>query len=107
MSNPNRPNRPNRPNGDKGTIYYTLNGEDPRSPGGGVSPNALRRSAGKQIALGLSTTLKARVKAAGPEGEWSALAEATPGFLAQVGAKPSPPAGPSIGHSTESIASLI
>ena len=82
---------PNRPNGDKGTIYYTLNGEDPRSPGGGLSPNALRGSAGKQIALGLSTIVKARVKTEGPEGEWSALAEATPGFLAEVGANPSPP----------------
>ena len=85
------PNRPNGPSGDKGTIHYTLNGEDPRSPGGGLSPNALRGMAGP-IAVGLSTTLKARVKSEGPESEWSALAEATPGLIlmAEVGANPSP-----------------
>ena len=94
LGNPNRRNRPNRPNRDNGTIYYTLTGEDPRSPGGDLSPNAFRGAAGKKITLGLSATLKARVKTNGPEGEWSALAEAMPGFLATVRANPSFLSGP-------------
>ena len=54
-----------------GTIYYTLNGLDPRSIGGGVSPTALTYTTG--VALTANTSIKARVLSGGV---WSALNEA-------------------------------
>lgn len=55
-----------------GTIYYTLDGSDPRLPGGGVSPAARVWSPGAVTIL-QETTLSARVLSAG--GQWSALAQ--------------------------------
>ncbi len=55
-----------------GTIYYTLDGSDPRLPGGQVSPTA-RTYDGTPIPIDRLTQAKARVLRAG---EWSALSEA-------------------------------
>ncbi|MFN0067557.1 MAG: lamin tail domain-containing protein, partial [Limisphaerales bacterium] len=54
-----------------GTVYYTLDGSDPRLPGGALNPAALPYSGLRQ--LGESTVVKARVRSGG---EWSALNEA-------------------------------
>ncbi len=54
-----------------GTIYYTLDGSDPRLAGGAVSPTALTYST--PITLTQNKTAKARVLSAGV---WSALDEA-------------------------------
>ena len=61
------------PNKDVGTIYYTVDGKDPRAPGGDVSPSARMGNAGQAIIFQDARALKARVKA---EEEWSALWEA-------------------------------
>jgi hypothetical protein len=58
------------PNGT-GTIYYTLDGSDPRLTGGAVSGTAQTYTA--PVALGSSGTVKSRVLLAGT---WSALNEA-------------------------------
>jgi len=55
-----------------GTIYYTLDGSDPRLPGGGVSPQARVWSPGA-VSITQDVTLAARVRSAG--GQWSALAQ--------------------------------
>jgi len=56
-----------------GTIYYTLDGTDPRLPGGDVAPGALAYD-GSPIPIGQNLTVKARAL----DGtEWSALNEAT------------------------------
>jgi hypothetical protein len=55
-----------------GTVYYTLDGSDPRLPGGAVSGTALVYSA--PFVLTASTHIRARALASG---EWSALADAT------------------------------
>ena len=55
-----------------GTIYYTLNGSDPRLSGGAISSSALVYSG--TINLNTLTTVKVRVRSAG--GEWSAITEA-------------------------------
>ncbi len=55
-----------------GTIYYTLDGSDPRLPGGAVSPTAL--TYGGAVTLNNSTRVKARALSGG---NWSALNEAT------------------------------
>ena len=60
-----------------GTIYYTLDGTDPRLPGGAVSPAALVWTPGA-VTVTADTTFLARVRTAG--GEWSACANPT--FLA-------------------------
>ncbi len=60
------------PNEDRGTIYYTLNGEDPRAAGGAVSRNAHDAGDRQKVSLGSASMLKARVKAGN---EWSALSE--------------------------------
>lgn len=57
------------PNGD-GTIYYTLDGSDPRAEGGTVQGTAYTSA----IAINYSLTVKARVLSGG--GEWSPLSEA-------------------------------
>ncbi|MGE5607782.1 MAG: lamin tail domain-containing protein [Bacillota bacterium] len=55
-----------------GTIYYTLNGSDPRREGGAVAPGALTYKS--PIRLNGPTVVKSRVLAA--DGTWSALSEA-------------------------------
>jgi hypothetical protein len=59
-----------------GTIYYTLDGSDPRSSGGAVAPGARVWAAGA-VTIAADTTLSARVRNA--SGQWSALAQ--PRFL--------------------------
>jgi hypothetical protein len=59
-----------------GTIYYTLDGSDPRLPGGGISAQARVWAAGA-VTITNDFTLNARVRTAA--GEWSALAQ--PRFL--------------------------
>ncbi|MBN2474600.1 MAG: lamin tail domain-containing protein [Pirellulales bacterium] len=66
-----------------GTVYYTLDGSDPRAPGGSVAPNALVYD-GTPITLDESVRIKARawngvplvVNSSGPSGGWSAPVEA-------------------------------
>ena len=60
------------PNGS-GTIYYTLDGSDPRLSGGAISGSA-QTYTGSAITLNASTTVKARIR--NTNGEWSALNEA-------------------------------
>jgi hypothetical protein len=58
------------PNRGAGTIYYTVNGEDPRNRDGTVSPSARVAQNGGQIIAGPESVLKARIQT---RGEWSAL----------------------------------
>jgi hypothetical protein len=53
-----------------GTIYYTLDGSDPRKPGGGISPGALFSLDDVGFTVSNSTFVIARVLDAG---EWSAI----------------------------------
>ena len=55
-----------------GTVYYTLDGTDPRLPGGGIHPAALVWSAGA-VTVTEDTTITTRVRT--PAGAWSALAQ--------------------------------
>jgi hypothetical protein len=59
-----------------GTVYYTLDGSDPRLPGGGIAPEARVWQPGA-VTIASDTTIHARIRTAG--GQWSALAE--PRFL--------------------------
>ena len=56
-----------------GTIYYTVDGSDPRLPGGAVSPSAKAWSPGA-VTVTNDLVLSARVRNA--SGQWSALAQA-------------------------------
>jgi hypothetical protein len=58
-----------------GTIYYTLDGTDPRLPGGAISPQARVWTTGG-VSLASNVVLNARVRA--NDGTWSALAQ--PGY---------------------------
>jgi hypothetical protein len=58
------------PNNDSGYIYFTLDGTDPRSVGGGVKGTKYDG----EITIGTSTILKARFYSAGDQ-TWSALAD--------------------------------
>jgi hypothetical protein len=58
--------------GSGGTIYYTLDGSDPRLPGGAINPDALVYSSA--IALTSGTQIKTRIFSAGT---WSALSDAS------------------------------
>ncbi|MCB1126971.1 MAG: CotH kinase family protein, partial [Verrucomicrobiae bacterium] len=61
-------------NGTPGTIYFTLDGSDPRFWGGGVNPVAIIYEPGvTAITLQETTTLKARVRTGD---SWGALTEA-------------------------------
>jgi hypothetical protein len=61
-------------NATSATIYFTLDGTDPRLPGGKVSP-AAKKYAGPTAITG-SVSVKARALAGTPEtGEWGTLAE--------------------------------
>jgi len=62
-----------------GTIYYTLDGSDPRLLGGGVRPGVYTYSPGSPVTLDASVHVKARVYSGG---QWSALTEAT--FVQEV-----------------------
>ncbi|MEE8450546.1 MAG: lamin tail domain-containing protein, partial [Thermoguttaceae bacterium] len=55
------------------TVYYTLDGSDPRTIGGNVLPTALTYSAGTPIPLDHSTLFRARAL---KNGKWSASTEA-------------------------------
>ncbi|MFI5380370.1 MAG: lamin tail domain-containing protein, partial [Tepidisphaerales bacterium] len=57
--------------GTAGTLYYTLDGSDPRLPGGAVSPAAVVYSGALVLTQGVE--VKARVLS---NGTWSALADA-------------------------------
>jgi hypothetical protein len=56
----------------KGTVYYTLNGSDPRVSGGAVLASALILTGDQTIKLTTTSSVKARVKNGS---EWSALKE--------------------------------
>ncbi len=59
----------------RGRIFYTINGADPRLPGGEAAASARLAEDAEEIKLrGSRTTIKARVKAGG---KWSALHERT------------------------------
>ena len=45
-----------------GTIYYTLDGSDPRLEGGGLNPNAVAISSGQTVTLPSSLLVRARVR---------------------------------------------
>ena len=55
-----------------GTLYYTLDGSDPRVQGGGVAPTALAYSS--PLVINSTTTVRARVLSGGV---WSAINEVT------------------------------
>jgi hypothetical protein len=54
-----------------GTIYYTLDGSDPRLPGGGLNPNAILYSGPITLTQGVQVKSRAR-----SGGTWSALSDA-------------------------------
>jgi hypothetical protein len=56
-----------------GTIYYTLDGSDPRLPGGAVAPTALIWTPG-DLSISEDTRIRVRLHAGG---EWSALNDVT------------------------------
>ncbi len=62
-----------KPGNVQGVIYYTLDGRDPRLPGGGILAGA--RIFGAPIALSTSVQVRARIRTTA--GEWSALNDAT------------------------------
>jgi hypothetical protein len=63
-----------------GTIYYTLDGSDPRLRGGNIAPSAIAYTPGSIIPITVSTTLKARVRVSATS--WSPIIEAQY-FIAQ------------------------
>jgi hypothetical protein len=59
------------PNGS-GSIYYTVNGTDPRLPGGALSPSAILYTG--SVEIGYSLTVKSRVR---QSSTWSALTKSS------------------------------
>lgn len=60
----------------RGDIFFTLDGSDPRAPGGAKAAGALTYDrVGPGVPLHETTTVKSRLR--DPEGNWSALMEAT------------------------------
>ena len=57
-----------------GTIYYSLDGSDPRDSGGTISANAIAYAPGSPVSLTTSVLAKARALSGG---SWSALNEAS------------------------------
>ena len=62
-----------------GTIYYTLNGMDPRMVGNGALPEAIQSAAATSLQVSGSSILKTRIRY---NGQWSALKEVS--FLSQI-----------------------
>ena len=60
------------PNGSTGEVYYTVDGSDPRAPGGGVSSSARVIDSAEPVTLENAREVKARVRAGA---QWSALWE--------------------------------
>jgi hypothetical protein len=61
-----------------GTIYYTINDEDPRFVGGDISSSAIEMNDGAEMDISYSTILKARIY---DDGSWSPLNQIT--FIGQ------------------------
>ena len=61
-------------NNGQGTIFYTLDGSDPRLRGGGNAPSAIGYTPGTPIVMNFPTVVRARVKSGSV---WSAITEAT------------------------------
>ncbi|MFT5107784.1 MAG: hypothetical protein ACI9UA_003418 [Pseudoalteromonas tetraodonis] len=57
-----------------GTIYYTLDGNDPRLEGGAIDPSAVAITSGSTVTLPASGLIRMRARSGS---EWSALDEAT------------------------------
>ena len=57
-----------------GTIYYTIDGSDPRLEGGAINPSALTIASGATVPFSASGLVRMRARSGG---EWSALDEAT------------------------------
>ncbi|MFC2137408.1 lamin tail domain-containing protein [Bacteroidota bacterium] len=57
-----------------GTIYYTLDGTDPRASGGDISENAINIASNAEIIISKTSILKARIKT---NNEWSPIEELT------------------------------
>ena len=68
-----------------GTLYYTVNGVDPRAPGGGIAATALTGESPTTLQLNSTATVRARVFDPATQ-QWSALTEAE--FLVGVLASP-------------------
>ena len=73
------------PNGATGTLYYTVNGADPRDIGGGINPGRLTGASPISIMLTSTATVRARVYNS-TNSTWSALTEAQ--YLVGVLASP-------------------
>ncbi len=61
-------------NNPSGTIYYTVDGSDPRVRGGNVSANAIAYTPGTPVVINVYTVLRARVRSGST---WSPITEAT------------------------------
>jgi hypothetical protein len=64
----------NTPNAGEGTVYYRLDGGDPRDAGGAVSPSAMDGGDAATIPLNATTRVRARVLT---DTTWSACHDAT------------------------------
>ncbi|MFZ5476063.1 MAG: CotH kinase family protein [Myxococcota bacterium] len=62
----------NTPNAGRGTVWYRLDGGDPREPGGAISDHAIRGDDLARIPLVGTTRVRARVHL---DGAWSAVRE--------------------------------
>lgn len=60
--------------GGAGTIYYTLDGTDPRASGGGVSPNALSASVTQQAVVSRTSAWKYWDQGSTPAANWHTAA---------------------------------
>ena len=58
---------------DGGTVYFTLDGSDPRQRGGGLNPAASAYDAEKGVALRTRGMTCVNARARDPKGVWSAL----------------------------------
>ncbi|MEM7384951.1 MAG: chitobiase/beta-hexosaminidase C-terminal domain-containing protein, partial [Verrucomicrobiota bacterium] len=74
LISPGRPIEVTNPN-NKGTIYYTTDGSDPRSPGGGLSTTASEYEAPLQTGSGLHLRLRVLQKSIFGNETWTALVE--------------------------------
>ena len=64
----------NNENGGQGSIYYTVDGSDPRLPGGNISPKANNGGDSVNVPIFNTVTVKARVRSGST---WSAMQQAT------------------------------